>query len=501
MCSVISLFGNISSTVRIITGSAEVRFSLRTEDGIFFVKAFGDGFVDLASRLRAGEAVQIVGQLHSFVFKRCQSHHTWIKALGIARPGQEAVVSREMTDANAKNEAGPGSFLKLVETLSLEIQYQAEAEMVARKSWARDLFVFEAQLLQRQKMEAVGRLAGRCAREFNNLLTTIAGYANLWLVDLESGHPLRADLAEISQAADRATVLTQHFLAFNRQHPFQPEVLNLQAVLKELEEWLQPTLGEDIEFALKLDPTPGWVKVDRGHLDQIILNLVLHARETMSQGGQLTIETANVALTTTETGQEADLPPGRYVRLVAREIGPGLDNDLEEADLALTATAMIVSQNGGHFQIEGQSAFTLYLPLVDVHEERIGQVQTSAAPEQQQKTILLVEDEASVRRLVARVLRRQGYTLLEAGDGKEALHLAVQHPEPIHLLLLDLVLPGGLSGPEVARRLIAGRSALKVLYMSAYADDGAMPQPEGDAPLIHKPFSSSDLAHTIQALW
>jgi two-component system cell cycle sensor histidine kinase/response regulator CckA len=374
----------------------------------------------------------------------------------------------------------------------------------------------EQQYLQAQKMEAIGRLAGGVAHDFNNLLTAITGYAELTLRALDERDPLHAHLIEIQRAAERASALTKQLLVFSRKQTIQPEVLNLNDLLRDIKRMLRRLIGEDIELHTSLDPELGSVKADAGQLEQIVMNLAVNARDAMPQGGRLDLETANIILGEADVLEGSGLCPGPYVRLVVSDTGVGMDEQVrlhafepffttKEAGkgtgLGLATVHGIVKQNKGDIRLysrPGQGTrFEIYLPQVegDRQDSRDRPLQTLVRGTE---TILLVEDEDIVRELTRKALVRQGYTVLVASHPEEALHLVAQYKEPIHLLLTDVVMPG-MGGPHLAARMQALRPDIRVLYVSGYADDVITHQGVLDAEVafLPKPFSASSLSRKV----
>ncbi|HTE19107.1 MAG TPA: PAS domain S-box protein, partial [Armatimonadota bacterium] len=353
---------------------------------------------------------------------------------------------------------------------------QADAER-------RDL---QQQLIQAQKMEAVGRLAGGVAHDFNNMLGVINGYTDLLQPLAEPGTPLRQGLGEIHKAGLRAADLTRQLLAFSRKQLLAPRVLDLNEVIRGTEGMLRRLIGSAITVSVELDPSLGQVKADPSQLDQILMNLTVNARHAMPDSGRLSIRTRNVDLDEAYSRRYPDVTPGRYVMLLVSDTGCGMPPEVlariwepffttkgvgEGTGLGLATIYGIVKQSGGHVEVESEpgvgSTFRVYLPRIDavVAGE---QVEDPANPPGGAETVLLVEDEEMVRGLVRTVLQMNGYTVLEAINGQEALAFATAHPGPIHVLLTDVVMPGGLTGPAVAAQLSALRPGLKVLFMSGY---------------------------------
>ena len=377
----------------------------------------------------------------------------------------------------------------------------------------------EAQLLQSQKMEAIGRLAGGVAHDFNNLLTAIIGYSEFLLHGLNSYDPRRGDVEEIRKAADRAAALTRQLLAFSRKQVLQPEVLNLNAIVVNLEKMLQRLLGEDIELVTALDPHLGRVKADPGQIEQVIVNLAVNARDAMPQGGKLTVETVNVYLDEDYAHQHTEVQPGPYVMLAVSDTGVGMDEETKShlfepffttkelgrgTGLGLSTVYGIVKQSGGHITVYSEpglgTTFKIYLPQTEESGETAVRAPTRPAALHGQETILVVEDAEPVRDMARQVLVRQGYTVLEAQNGEEALRLNASHEGPIHLLVTDVVMPGGMSGRQLAERLTATRPEMRVLYMSGYTDNAIVHRGllEPGIAFLQKPFAPDTLTLKVR---
>jgi len=377
----------------------------------------------------------------------------------------------------------------------------------------------QAQLLQAQKMEAVGRLAGGVAHDFNNLLTVIIGYANLLLKRLASDDPIRADLEQIRRATDQATALTRQLLAFSRKQVLQPKVLDLNAVVADMEKMLRRWIGEDINLVIVLSPEIGRVQADPGQIEQVIMNLVVNARDAMPAGGRLTIETANVNLDETYAREHIDAQPGRHVMLAVSDTGIGMDEETQShlfepffttkergkgTGLGLSTVYGIVKQSGGSIYVysePGQGAtFKVYLPRIDEVAETPRPFAVPVELVQGSETILLVEDEDMVRDLAQRILLQSGYTVLEARDADEAIRLCEQQRAPIHLMMTDVVLPGGMSGPDLVKHLKTSRPEIRVLYVSGYTDNAIVYHGVLDpgVTFLQKPFTPDDLARKVR---
>jgi PAS domain S-box-containing protein len=344
------------------------------------------------------------------------------------------------------------------------------------------------QLRQAQKMEAVGRLAGGVAHDFNNVLTVITGYASILMESLEPDSPQALDLRQISRSADRAAALTRQLLAFSRRQVLQPRVLNLNSLVLNAEKMLERLIGEDIEIHLSLEASLGSVSADPGQLEQVIMNLAVNARDAMPDGGDLTFETRNLEVETPRSLGHFRVAPGSYIMLAVSDTGCGMDQETvgrifepffttkekgKGTGLGLSTVYGIVKQSGGYVWVESApgegSTFTIYLPRVEAPADDEGDEPLSAA-RRGGETILLVEDDAVVRELARRILAGSGYHVLPAGDVVEAERFCRQHAGNLDLLLTDVVMPG-MSGRDLARKLAVMRPRMRVLYMSGYTDN------------------------------
>ncbi len=373
----------------------------------------------------------------------------------------------------------------------------------------------EEQLRQAQKMEALGRVAGGVAHDFNNLLTIINGYADVVFNMLPAGEPPRELLGLIRKAGERSAALTRQLLAFSRKQMLESRVLDLNALVGETETLLRRVIGADVELTARLEPALGWVKADPGQLEQILMNLAINARDAMPRGGNLTIETANVELGRDDPRAAA----GRYVLLTVSDTGCGMPPELQArifepffttkelgrgTGLGLATVHGIVRQASGHIEVASEvgrgTEFRVYLPRVEAAVPSSSRSSPGLTKKPRgTETLLLVEDDEGVRQFAITVLRGSGYTVLEAGGGKEALRVSGQHGGSIDLLLTDIVMPGML-GPEVADRLADMRPGLKVLYLSGHPADAVFPHtgPHAEAAFLQKPFAVDDLARKVR---
>ncbi len=391
-----------------------------------------------------------------------------------------------------------------------DISERKRAEEALRKS--------EDQLRKAQRMEAVGRLAGGVAHDFNNMLTAIIGTAELAMLELHRDHPVRRDLKEIKQTADRAASLTRQLLAFARQQIIAPGVLNLNDLITNLDKMLRRLIGEDIELIITPAPDIGSIKVDAGQIEQVIVNLAVNARDAMPAGGKLVVETTNFTVVPEFAAQHPGLMPGEYVILAVSDSGLGMTEEVKArlfepffttkevgkgTGLGLATCYGIIKQNRGYIQVESEvghgSTFRLYWPRIDEKTDATPQLLPTGAIPPGTETVLLVEDEPSVREVATRMLRDQGYNVMVAANGEEALQLARAN-EPIHLLVTDVVMPR-LSGKAVADQLKILRPEIKVLFISGYSDDTIIRHGAAEAAslnFLQKPFSPSLLAYKIR---
>ncbi len=377
----------------------------------------------------------------------------------------------------------------------------------------------EERVRSSQRLEAIGQLAGGIAHDFNNLLLVINSNAEFVLEALPAEDPNRADVLEIRRAGRRAAALTKQLLAFGRRQILDPRVLNLNEELDALGKMLPRLLGEDIEVETRFAEDLGNVRADPGQIEQVVVNLAVNARDAMPEGGTLTIETANTELDEEAAEELTDLEPGHYVVLAVTDTGIGMDGEtLDRAfepffttkgvgkgtGLGLATVYGIVKQSGGTVWIRSApglgTSIQVYLPRID---EEVAEARLTLAPVRAigEETVLVVEDELSVRDLAVRILRKVGYRVLSAESGAAALALVQQHPDVVHLLLTDVVMPQ-MSGRQLAERLTTRYPEMKVLYMSGYTDNAIVHHGvlDDDVHFIGKPFTPAALSRKVREI-
>ncbi len=375
--------------------------------------------------------------------------------------------------------------------------------------------VLEDQFRQAQKMEAVGRLAGGIAHDFNNLLMVIGGYTEVLLNQLSPDHPLFSKAEAVQQASDRATTLTRQLLAFSRKQLLELKVVDVNAIVSDMQRLLRPLIGEDIELTTQLAPSIGCTRADAGQLEQVIMNLVVNAKDALPKGGKISLRTSSIVLDDSDRPEQSYIKNGSYVTISVSDNGQGMDRETQArifepffttkekgkgTGLGLSTVYGIVKQSGGYVFVQSElgrgTAFTIYLPRVDEPCDALSSTAASPSSAGGSETILLVEDEESVRQLVRETLQSRGYRVLEASNGEGALAVAAAHKDALHLVISDVVMPG-LSGHELAKRLLDSRPGLKVLYLSGYAQD-AFPPNESHKAFLQKPFTLQSLARKVR---
>jgi len=379
-----------------------------------------------------------------------------------------------------------------------------------------DRRALEDQFRQAQKMEAVGRLAGGVAHDFNNLLMVISGYAEVILGQMDPASPLHEKGRAIQLAADRATTLTRQLLAFSRKQLLELKVVDVNAIVQDMERLLRPLIGENIELVTILSPEAAHTRADAGQLEQVIMNLVVNAKDAMPAGGKLTFRTDNIVVDENHRRGQHFIRPGNYVTLLVSDTGMGMDRETQSrifepffttkekgkgTGLGLSTVYGIVKQSGGYVMVQSEvgrgSAFQIYLPLVEGAAEQ--QSVTVAEAGGGTETILLVEDEESVRQLVRDTLAAKGYQVLEAENGEAGMVAAARHQGKIDLVITDVVMPG-MGGREMVKRLIESRPGTKVLYLSGYTEDAIVSDGsiEKGTAFLQKPFTLQSLSRKVR---
>ncbi len=378
--------------------------------------------------------------------------------------------------------------------------------------------VLEDQFRQAQKMEAVGRLAGGVAHDFNNLLMVISGYTEVLLEYTTRDNPLYPKIAAIQQAADRATTLTRQLLAFSRKQLLELKVVEVNAIVRDMERLLRPLIGENIELSTRLATDLGRTRADAGQIEQVIMNLVVNAKDAMPSGGKITIQTANVSLTDDLRREYSYIQPGPYVMLSITDTGHGMDKETQSrifepffttkekgkgTGLGLSTVYGIIKQSGGYVfaqsELQRGTTFRIYLPRVEETTEPLGSAPASQSATGGSETVLLVEDEESVRQLVRETLEAKGYKVLEADHGEAALRIASSHQGPIDMLITDVVMPG-MSGRELSKQLCASHPQTRVLFLSGYTEDAIVHQGvlEPGTTFLQKPFTLQMLSRKVR---
>lgn len=381
-----------------------------------------------------------------------------------------------------------------------------------------DRAVLSERFRQSQRMEAVGQLAGGVAHDFNNILTTIRGYSDLILDSLTKGDPLAEDIREIKNATERAASLTRQLLAFSRRQQMAPAPLDINRVVLDIQRMLMRMIGDNIGLITDLEPDLGTIKADRSQIEQVIMNLAVNARDAMPEGGTITIRTANVDMAGERVDMAPELPTGAYVLLEMTDTGVGMGPDIifhifepffttkakdKGTGLGLSTVYGIVKQSGGDIAVNSEpgkgTTFRIYLPIVPDLITAMAQVRCEQGPVKGWETILLVEDDKTVRYLAKRLLERAGYTVLCAANGNEALYLTEQHRGDIHLILTDVVMPE-MGGTALVERLAQRYVAIKAVLMSGYSDQNVVHFAEEHKGVVFlaKPFSYEELTQKVR---
>ncbi len=506
---------------------AQLQAKTRLLDSI--LDCMGEGIV--ASN-RAGEAL-VFNRHAEKILGKGPVHAplaAWAETYGLYLPDQKTPIPENQLpltrvfegerfvelDMYVKNAAVPGTAVAVTATPLLD----SSGQIAGGISVLRDVTqqrMLEVQLMQSQKMEAIGQLAGGVAHDFNNLLAVIMGYGELLLSEFTPEDPKGNDVNEMLAAARRGVSLTRQLLAFSRQQMVQPAVLDLNEIVSGIEKMLRRLIGEHIRLSTRLAPTLAHFKADAGQVEQILLNLTVNARDAMPEGGRLRIETSNAILDEAAALSRPDAKPGEYVVLMVADTGTGMDAETKKrifepffttkevgkgTGLGLSTVYGIVKQSGGHIVVESEigegSSFSVYFPRTQAGERASAQRSASPTEGKATETILLVEDDEGVRVIASRILRDQGYTVLEARRASEARRLWEKQGASIDLLLADVVMPD-MNGPKLAEELARSKPDLRVLFMSGYPGSAAAGTLSGEsAYYIEKPFTPASLALKVR---
>ncbi len=447
-------------------------------------------------------------------------------ALAVLRMIQERAVDLPLfvvsgkikeTDVLAALKAGAADHLTRGNLMRLNAAVERELRLVELR---RERTRLEEQFRQAQKMEAVGRLAGGVAHDFNNLLTVITGYSDMLLAGRDLKESQRSALEEIRRSAERGGALTHQLLAFSRRQPLEPRTVHINELMLQVETLLRRLIGEDIELVTIMAAAQDAVDADPGRLEQVIMNLAVNARDAMPKGGKLTIETNTIHLSKAFSAKQLGVQPGRYVCISMADTGVGMDESTQShlfepffttknpgrgTGLGLATAYGIIRQSGGAIAFSSElgagTTARIYLPLAQVSAEEKPGAEAQASSYMGGETILLVEDEARVRKLIVDVLTSRGYQVLEATRGDEALRLSKSYQGRIDLAVVDVVMPE-LSGPELVRLISAQRSELRVLYISGYTDEAIVHHgiSESGTAFLQKPFLPDTLARKVREI-
>jgi PAS domain S-box-containing protein len=375
----------------------------------------------------------------------------------------------------------------------------------------------EAQFRQAQKMEAVGRLAGGVAHDFNNLLMVISGYTEVLLEQATPSDSHYQKVLSIQQAADRATTLTRQLLAFSRKQLMELKVVDVNSIVEDMERLLRPLIGEDIELATRLGPGVGHTRADAGQLEQVLMNLVVNAKDAMPEGGRITVQTSDVTVEESDRREHTFLEAGRYVLLSVTDTGNGMDEETKSrifepffttkekgkgTGLGLSTVYGIIKQSGGYIVTQSElghgTTFRIYLPRVEEAGEQSEASRNSTQAAGGSETVLLVEDEESVRELVRHTLVSKGYSVLEAEHGEAGLEVAANYSNPIEILITDVVMPG-MGGRALAQEMLKAHPKMKVLFLSGYTEDAVIQGVlEPGTAFLQKPFTLQALSKKVR---
>lgn len=483
----------------------------QANDGIFLLDA-GGAVLEVNRRgeeLLGRRAGEIVGQPFDILLPSLKP---------AAQPGKlDALLSAGNTRVSNISVTRPHGQTVWIDLSASLVEVAGERMILAIAHDVTERKILEERYLQAQKLDAIGQLAGGVAHDFNNLLTVMAGYSEVVLKELPRESPLRGHVGEILKAAERAASLTRQLLLFSRKQVLESKVLNLNTIILDTQKMLGRLIGEDITLTPILDPNLGSVMGDTGQIEQVIINLAINARDAMPRGGKITIETANVELDETYAQMHPEAKPGRYSLLAVSDTGCGMSDQVKAhlfepffttkgptrgTGLGLATVYGIVKQCRGHISIYSEpnqgATFKIYLPRLDDP--------TAAGPSSRpgdtlrgHETVLVVEDGDAVRAITKQMLQLAGYRVLDARGSADAIRLVEQFPDPIHLLVTDVVMPD-MGGRLLAERLVQLRPDLKVLFFSGYMDDAIVRHGilQADVAFLHKPFTLTVLTHKVR---
>jgi len=427
------------------------------------------------------------------------------------------VVSGKIKDADALAALKAGAADHLTRSNLMRLNAAVEREIRAAKL-RRERTRLEEQFRQAQKMEAVGRLAGGVAHDFNNLLTVITGYSDMLLAGCDLKDSQRTALQEIRRSAERGGGLTHQLLAFSRRQPLEARTIRINDLILQTEKMLRRLIGEDVELVTIAAAAQDAVEADAGRLEQVIMNLVVNARDAMPNGGKLTIETGTTRLDEAFSARQLGVRPGQYVIISVTDTGTGMDDKTQShlfepffttknpgrgTGLGLATAYGIIRQSGGAISIMSElgrgTTARIYLRLAEAKPQAVPEKTPAREPLRGAETILLVEDEARVRKLILDVLSGRGYKVIEATRGREALKLAKAHEGKIDLALVDVVMPE-MSGPDLIRQLTRQRPQMRVLYISGYTEEAMVHHgiPDSGIAFLQKPFLPDALARKVR---
>jgi two-component system cell cycle sensor histidine kinase/response regulator CckA len=427
------------------------------------------------------------------------------------------VVSGKVKDADVLAVLKAGAADHLTRNFLMRLNAAVERELRSVRI-RRDRTRLEEQFRQSQKMEAVGRLAGGVAHDFNNLLTVITGYSDLLLASQDLNPKQRVALEQIRRSAERGGALTNQLLAFSRPQPLEARTVRVNELVMQMEKMLRRLIGEDIELVVIPAASEDAVEADPGRLEQVVMNLVVNARDAMPGGGKLTIETGTTHLGETFSAQQFGVEPGRYVVITIGDTGSGMDSDTKShlfepffttkragrgTGLGLATAYGIIRQSHGAIRFESEvgkgTAASIYLPMVEDRKRVAGETVVPRFAPTGAETVLLVEDEARVRKLIVDVLIAHGYTVIEATRGEEAIRLCKNHQGSIDLAIVDVVMPG-MSGPDLVRQIAPICPGMHLLYISGYTDEAVVHHgiPQSGVEFLQKPFLPDALLRKVR---